>query len=145
MDTRPTRTRTALWVLTTWWLAHIALIGALVLLVFLYSVAIAPGLENSEYESFAMRSGPWLSIVAGGPVFYLIGRLLRRRVPPHGRAAALTTWALYTVTDAVVVALSLDSLTLLFSAQWVASQTVKLVAVLLATRESAGGSTPAGA
>ncbi len=128
-----------------WWLAHIALVGALVLLVFFYSVAIAPGLENSEYAAFAERSGPWLSIAVGGPVFYLIGRGLRRRVAPHGRAAGLTTWALYSVTDAVIVALSLGSLPLFFAAQWVASQTVKLVAVLMATRDSADESTPADA
>ena len=134
MKERPTRTRTILWVIGMWWLAHLVLVLGLVLLVFLYSVAVEPGLTDVDYRAFAERSGPWFSILAGGPVFYCLGRLLRGRVPPNGRAAGLATWALYSLTDAAVSTLSLTILTPLFAAQWVTSQGVKLAAVLAATR-----------
>ncbi len=133
MTQSPTLIRTALWIVATWWLAHLLLIAGHVLVVFLYSALVAPGLENADYQAFAMRSGPWYSIVAGGPVFYLFGRVLVRRVSPRQRASGLIVWALYSATDAAIVILSLGTVPALLAGQWVVSQGVKLAAILLAT------------
>lgn len=131
------RGRFVAWIVGTWLGAHLALIAGHVLTVFVYSVAIAPGLDASEYAAFAERSGPWFSILAGGPVFWVLGRVLRSKLAPRGRSAGLWVWALYSACDLAIV-LALASFTPLLTAQWVASQSIKLVAVWLGTREAAG-------
>ncbi len=112
------------------------LIAALVALVFLYSTLLAPGREHAEYTDFAERSGPWLSILVGGPLFYLFGRLLSRRIAPSARRIGLVVWALYSLTDAALVLASGAVLTPLFVAQWLASQAVKLLGMQLGTRRA---------
>ena len=126
--------KVAAWVVALWLAAHVVLIVCHVLLVFLYSAAIAPGLEHADYQAFALRSGPWLSIVLGGPVFYAVGRLLRRRARPLGRRAGLAAWGLYSATDAAIVLASAATITPLLAGQWLVSQGVKLWAVVLGTR-----------
>ena len=128
--------RVVAWTLGLWWLAHLVLIAGHVLLVFVYSIAVAPGLEHADYQAFAETSAPWFSIVAGGPVFYALGRLLRKRVAPSGRRAGLVVWGLYSATDLAIVLASGFALTPLFAGQWVTSQAIKLFAVLLATRDA---------
>ena len=130
--------KTALWTVVAWLTGHVVLIAGHVALVFLYSVAIAPGLTNEEYSAFALASGPWFSIVAGGPVFYLLGRLLVRRLGAGARAAGLVAWVLYCAVDASVVLATTDAIGSGLAAQWIASQSVKLVAILWATRAAEG-------
>lgn len=122
------------WGVGTWWSAHAALILGHVALVFLYSITVAPDRPPAEYSAFAERSGPWFSIVLGGPVFYVLGKILAKRVAPHGRAVALTTWALYTLCDLAIVLALGGAVTPLLYGQWVTSQTIKFVAVWVATR-----------
>lgn len=130
----PSRGKVAAWVVGTWLGAHVVLIAGHVVLVLLYSLVIAPGLEHADYQAFAARSAPWFSIVAGGPVFWLVGRILHRCVRPHGRGAGLAAWGLYTATDAAILLASVGMPPALLAGQWVVSQAVKLVAVRLATR-----------
>ena len=132
-DTAGTSRRIA-WVVASWLGSHAILIAGHVLLIFLYSVLVAPGLENEAYQEFALRSGPWFSIVAGGPVFYLVARHLLRRFGPAGRMMALVVWGLYSATDLVIVLIAGTTFSPWFSVQWIASQSIKLVAVLLAVR-----------
>jgi hypothetical protein len=68
-------------------LAQIALIATSIIVVAVYSYTVHTGETQAFYNAFAQRSGPWVSLIAGGPVFYLIGRWIRRRAP----AAALGT------------------------------------------------------
>ena len=131
--------RNATWIIGSWLTGHIVLIAGHVLLVFLYSVTVAPGLTNAEYSQFALDSGPWFSIVSGGPVFYIIARVLRKRLAPNGRRAGLLVWALYSATDAAIVLASSAPLGPWFTLKWVASQSVKLAGVLLANRKSGPG------
>lgn len=131
------RTSRTLWTVATWWLAHVSLIAGHVLIVFLYSFFVAPGLESADVQAFAMRSGPWFSILAGGPVFYVLARLLARRLGSDGRRCALAAWALYSATDAAIVLLSVETIPALLAGQWLLSQGIKLIAVLLATRAPA--------
>ena len=130
----PSRGKVIAWVVGTWLGAHVVLVAGHVLLVVLYSLVIAPSLEHADYQEFAERSAPWFSIVVGGPVFWLVGRILRRRVRPHGRRAGLTAWGLYTATDAAILLASVGVPPALLAGQWVVSQAVKLMAVRLATR-----------
>lgn len=132
----PSRWKIAAWVVALWLAAHVVLVAAHVLMVFIYSVAIAPGLGHADYQVFAQRSAPWFSIVFGGPVFYGVGWLLRRKVPPHERGAGLATWGLYSAADAAIVVASVAAPGALLVGQWLVSQGVKLLAVLLATRGS---------
>lgn len=128
------RMRIALWVVGAWLLAHLGLIAGHVATVFFYSIAIAPGLAQGAYAEFARESGPWFSIFAGGPVFYFLARWLGRRLAPYGRRAALTVWTLYSVCDLAIVAAVEGFGSPILAAQWVVSQGIKLIAVLLATR-----------
>lgn len=125
--------RLVAWSVAGWWIAMATLIAGHVLLVFLYSVAIAPDLPPAEYTAFAERSGPWFSIVLGAPVFYWVGRILRRRVAPRERGVGLAAWALYSAFDLTIV-LAVGSMTMLLTGQWLVSQAVKLVAIRFATR-----------
>ena len=69
-------------------LAEVILIALSILCVAVYSYAIHTGETREFYDAFAQASGPWVSLVAGGPVFFLIARWIRRRT---GSAAALAT------------------------------------------------------
>lgn len=125
------------WIVGIWWLAHLVLIAGHVLHVFLYSVAVAPGLEYADYQAYAQVSAPWFSIILGGPVFYTIGRIVMKRLHPNGRRMGLIIWGLYTVTDLAIVIASVSPIPLLLAFQWIVSQSVKLIAIMLATRKEA--------
>jgi hypothetical protein len=65
-----------------------------------YSYVIEPGHDQAFYEAYAGRAGPIVSLVAGGPVFYLVAwRLARRR--GDGRAAWMAA-ILYLLTDVAI-------------------------------------------
>lgn len=59
-------------------LAEVVLIGAAFGWVALYSHVIAPGQPVAEYQAYAMRASPWVSIVVGLPLFFLLARALAR-------------------------------------------------------------------
>lgn len=64
-------------------------------------------LEHAAYEAHAQVSAPWVSLVAGLPVFFLAGRVLRSRFPyPTASRDGFAVWALYTATDFALVTLS---------------------------------------
>ena len=92
--------------------------------------------------AFAMASGPWFSILAGGPVFYLLGRVLLRLVGGKARAAGIAAWALYSAVDAAVVLTATDAISAPLAGQWVLSQAIKLLAVLWATQAPASAEGP---
>jgi len=68
-------------------LAELTLIGLSIVCVAVYSYAIHTGETPEFYSAFAKVSGPWVSLLAGGPVFFLIARWIRRRA----RSAAFGT------------------------------------------------------
>ena len=112
------------------------MIAAAILTVFIYSIAIAPGLDNAAYADFANWVSPWVSIVVGGPVFFALGRLLVGKLgPSEGRRAGWIAWALYSTTDLVIVSTA-GAWSGVVIAQWIVSQSIKLLAVALATRAS---------
>jgi FtsH-binding integral membrane protein len=61
-------------------LAEVAQIAAAFVWVALYSYLIAPGQPVAAYHAYAQLSGPWVSIVAGFPVFFAVSYRLARNV-----------------------------------------------------------------
>ena len=45
-----------------------------------------PGETPAFYQSYAQVSGPWVSLMAGTPIFYLVCRWIGSRVPSRARA-----------------------------------------------------------
>jgi hypothetical protein len=60
----------------------------------IYSHVLNPGQPMSVYESHAQASGPWVSIIAGFPIFYLASRWIAKSVP-----AALALYAIFLLMD----------------------------------------------
>jgi hypothetical protein len=104
MTATPSRSRDAGWGIGAWLLLHIVMIALAFAWVAFYSYLIEPGHESAFYEAYAGRSSPIVSLVAGGPVFYLVaGWLTRRR---GSGAAAWIAAALYLLTDLAIFLLS---------------------------------------
>ncbi len=59
--------------------AEIFLVACAFLWVFIYSMAIDTGGDNAYYEAYAQISSPVVAVVLAGPVFFAIGRFMRRR------------------------------------------------------------------
>jgi hypothetical protein len=86
-------------------LAEIMLIALSILCVAVYSYTIHTGESQEFYNAFARASGPWVSLVAGGPVFFLIARWIRRRAPAAAFATAMAMVGLYLTIEVVVLLL----------------------------------------
>jgi hypothetical protein len=102
-----TRRRTAGDIL--WGVGAAILLNAVMILlavswVAFYSMVLDPGRGTSFYEAYAGRASPIVSVVAGGPVFYLIARWVTR-----WRSNALPAWVatfLYLLSDLLLLAVT---------------------------------------
>ena len=86
-------------------LAEIALIALSVIVVAIYSYTIHTGETQAFYEAFARASGPWVSLIAGGPVFFLTSRWIRRRAGSAALKTAVAQVALYLALEVVFLLL----------------------------------------
>ena len=86
-------------------LAELAMIALSIICVAVYSYAIHTGETPEFYSEFAKVSGPWVSLIAGGPVFFLIARWIRRRAPSAAFATAMTMAGLYLAIEIAVLLL----------------------------------------
>jgi hypothetical protein len=86
-------------------LAEIALIILSILCVAVYSYAIHTGETQEFYSAFARVSGPWVSLIAGGPVFFLIARWIRRRAPTAALGTVMVMCGLYVAIEVAVLLL----------------------------------------
>ena len=84
-------------------LAHFTLIGLSIICVAVYSYAIHTGETPEFYGAFARASGPWVSLIAGGPVFFLLARWIRRRAPSSAFATAMAMAGLYLSIEIAVL------------------------------------------
>jgi hypothetical protein len=84
-------------------LAQIALIALSVLCVAVYSYTIHTGETQEFYSAFARDSGPWISLIAGGPVFFLIARWIRKRAPSAARGTAMAMVGFYLAIEIAVL------------------------------------------
>jgi hypothetical protein len=86
-------------------LAEIALIALSIIFVAVYSYAIHTGETPEFYRAFARVSGPWVSLIAGGPVFFLIARWIRRRAQTSAFETAMAMVGLYFAIEIAVLLL----------------------------------------
>ncbi len=86
-------------------LAEITLIALSIICVAVYSYAIHTGETPEFYRAFAKVSGPWVSLIAGGPVFFLIARWIRRRAPSAALGTAMTMAGLYLAIEIAILLL----------------------------------------
>jgi hypothetical protein len=100
MNAQTTAAGDAGWGIAGALLLHVVMIALAVAWVAFYSYALEPGHDQAFYEAYAGRSGPIVSLAAGGPVFYLVAsRLSGRR--GNGRAAWVAA-ILYLLTDVAI-------------------------------------------
>ena len=83
-------------------MAQIALIVLSIICVAVYAYAIHTGETQEFYDAFARVSGPWVSLIAGGPVFFLIARWIRRRAPSAAFDTAMAMAGLYLAIEIAV-------------------------------------------
>jgi len=86
-------------------LAQLALIALSIICVAVYSYAIHTGETPEFYGEFAKVSGPWVSLIAGGPVFFLIARWIRRRARSTAFDTAMAMAGLYLALEIAVLLL----------------------------------------
>jgi hypothetical protein len=84
-------------------LAEVAQIAAAFAWVALYSYLIHTGETPAYYQRYAQASGPWVSIVAGTPIFYWVCRWVCRKVPSRAWPTAMALWGLLVVVDGALV------------------------------------------
>lgn len=85
--------------------AEIGLITLSIICVAVYSYAIHTGETPEFYSAFAKVSGPWVSLIAGGPVFFLIARWIRRRAPAAALGTAMAFCGLYLAIEVAILLL----------------------------------------
>ncbi len=101
----PTPPHRPLWprVLGAILIAQVMLIAGAIAWVAIYSYLIAPGQPIAAYRAHAQVSGPWVSLVLGIPVFFVLGRWLARHRPEAARASAIALGAGYVVVDLAIL------------------------------------------
>ena len=100
-DTR-TLARDIGWGIGATFLLFVIMIALAIAWVAFYSYAVEPGHERAFYEAHAGVSSPIVSVLAGGPVFYMVASWLSRR-RGDGRAAWIAA-AFYLLTDFLIIA-----------------------------------------
>jgi hypothetical protein len=96
-----------------------------ILYMVVYSYVIDPGHEKEYYEAHVKIAAPYSSIVAGIPLFFLVGRWV-------GTGPAMLVWLVYAVID--VTAMAASGLTLRSSAVVAVSMLTKLASAYLGAR-----------
>jgi hypothetical protein len=81
-------------------LAEVAQVIAAVLWVAIYSYVLNPGQPMTVYEQHAQASGPWVSIIAGFPIFYAASRWIARSLP-----TALALFGVFLALDVLLLLL----------------------------------------
>jgi hypothetical protein len=85
-----------------------ALVGLAYLWVYIYSTFVYPTGDLAHYQAYAQVASPVVAVTAAGPVFYLMGRFMRR-YGHRAFAAALAVVVLNVLIDAsTVVSLAED-------------------------------------
>ncbi len=83
---------------------HVILVGLSFLEVAIYSYLVNPGQDIKVYESHALRSAPYVSIIAGFLIIFLVAmRLIRRNREQQTRTGLLLP-VFYIVLDLAMLA-----------------------------------------
>lgn len=115
-------------------IAEAALIAASFAWVAVYSYVINPGQPLAVYQAHAQASGPWVSILAGLPLFYAVSRWIARNRP-----TALTMWGIVVLVDAAILALAAGTTPGLPFALIAASYGSKLLACIVGSQHATPG------
>jgi hypothetical protein len=75
-------------------IAEVGQIAATFVWVAIYSYVINPGHPDATYVAHAQVSGPWVSILAGTPIFYAASRWIAKSLP-----TALALFAIFAAID----------------------------------------------
>lgn len=87
-------------------IAEVAQVAAAFGWVAIYSYLINPGQVLAVYQEYAQRSGSWVSLIAGTPIFWLVARYLA-----GSRLTARAMFGLFALIDgAILVASAGDGL-----------------------------------
>lgn len=116
-------------------LAQVAQIAATFAWVAFYSYLVHPGETPAFYERHAQVAGPWVSLVAGTPIFYLVCRWIGSAVPSRAWPTAMALFALFVVVD-VALMLSAGPPFLRILGFMAVSYLLKLVACHLGARSA---------
>ena len=84
-------------------LAEFGQIIATVAWVVFYSYVVHPGETAAFYERHAQEAGPWVSLLAGTQIFYLICRWIGSRVPSRAWATAMALFGLFVLVDFALI------------------------------------------
>ena len=110
-------------------IAEITQIAAAFGWVAVYSYLINPGQPMATYEAHAQASGPWVSILAGAPIFYAASRWIAR-----SRPTSLALFGIFFVIDGALLVGMMDRWTGLAFLQVGLSYLTKLGACALGGR-----------
>ena len=84
-------------------LAEAAQIAAAIGWVAFYSYVVHPGETPAFYQRYAQVASPWVSVLAGPPIFYLVCRWIGSRVPSRARPTAMALFGLFVVVELALV------------------------------------------
>ena len=78
-------------------------IFAFFLFMVLYGHVINPGQDDQFYQDAASRFGPFASIIAGIPIMYFAGRILRKLLGTRALKVGIAAWCIYLAVDIAIV------------------------------------------
>lgn len=107
-------------------------IFAFFLFMVLYGHVINPGQDDQFYQDAASRFGPFASIIAGIPIMYFAGRILRKLLGTRALKVGIAAWCIYLAVDIAIVTAMGQILN--FLPHVVISFATKLAAIYLGAR-----------
>ena len=84
-------------------LAEIGQIAAAFAWVAFYSYVVHPGETPAFYQRYAQVAGPWVSLLAGTPIFYLVCRWIGSRDPSRAWPTAMALFGLFVLLDGALM------------------------------------------
>jgi hypothetical protein len=85
------------------------LVAAAFAWVAIYSYLLHPGESPAFYQQYAVRASPWVSLVLGFPVFYLVCRWIGSRSPSRAWPTAMALFTIYLLVDLPLALLGGDN------------------------------------
>jgi hypothetical protein len=83
--------------------AEVGQIAATFAWVALYSYLVHPGETPAFYQRYAQVAGPWVSLLAGTPIFYLVCRWIGSRVPSRAWPTAMALFGLFVLVNFALI------------------------------------------
>ncbi len=64
-----------------------------------YSYLVHPGETPAFYQRYAQVAGPWVSLIAGTPIFYLVCRWIGSQAPSRAWPTAMALFGLFVLLE----------------------------------------------